>query len=50
MRLFYSILLAWSEFDLAVAISTGRNPSNIEQLRRDCDKWERALLLHRINA
>lgn len=50
MSLLYSALLAWSEFDLAIAKATGRNPKHIEQLQRDVDKWEHALLMLRLNA
>ena len=50
MNLLYRVLLAWSEFDLAIAKSTGRNPKHIEQLQRDVAKWEHALLMTRINA
>lgn len=50
MNLLYRVLLAWSEFDLAIAKSTGRSPANIEQLQRDVDKWEHALLMTRLNA
>jgi hypothetical protein len=50
MSALYRILLAWAEFDLAIAKSTGRSPANIEQLQRDVDKWEHALLMTRINA
>ena len=50
MSALYRILLAWAEFDLAIAKATGRNPAHIEQLQRDCDKWEHALLILRLNA
>ena len=50
MSLLYRALLAWSDFDLAIAKATGRNPKHIEQLQRDCDKWEHALLILRLNA
>ena len=50
MTLLYRALLAWSEFDLAIAKATGRNPAHIEQLQRDCAKWEHALLILRLNA
>lgn len=43
-------LLAWSEFDLAIAKATGRNPAHIEQLQKDVAKWEHALLMLEINA
>lgn len=49
MNLLYSVLLAWSEFDLAIAKSTGRSPANIEQLQRDVSRWEHALLMLRLN-
>ena len=50
MNLLYRVLLAWSEFDLAIAKATGRNPKHIEQLQRDVAKWEHALLILRLNA
>ena len=50
MNAFYRLMHAWAEFDLAIAKSTGRNPANIEQLQRDVDKWEHALLMLRLNA
>jgi hypothetical protein len=43
MRLFYAFLLHWSQFDLAVAQHTGRNPDSIAALRADVARWERAL-------
>lgn len=50
MSALYRILLAWAEFDLAIAKATGRNPKHIEQLQKDVAKWEHALLMTRINA
>ena len=50
MTAFYRFMLAWSEFDLAIAKATGRNPKHIEQLQKDVAKWEHALLMTRINA
>mgnify|MGYP003457275615 CR=1 FL=1 len=50
MNLLYRVLLAWSEFDLAIAKSTGRSLANIEQLQRDVSRWEHALLVSRLNA
>jgi len=50
MTLLYRALLAWSEFDLAIAKATGRNPKHIEQLQKDVAKWEHALLILRLNA
>ena len=49
MSALYRILLAWAEFDLAIAKSTGRSPANIEQLQRDVDRWEHAILMLEIN-
>jgi hypothetical protein len=49
MSALYRILLAWSEFDLAIAKATGRNPKHIEQLQRDIDRWEHAILMLEIN-
>ncbi len=49
MAAFYRLLLAWSEFDLAIARSTGRDPKHIEQLQKDVAKWEHALLVTRLN-
>ncbi len=43
MSLFYSIMLTWSRFDLAIAQATGRDPRNIDLLRADVRRWERAL-------
>lgn len=43
LRLFYSFMLAWLRFDLAVARSTGRNPANIQQLQREISEYERLL-------
>ena len=50
MSALFRILLAWSEFDLAIAKATGRNPKHIEQLQKDVAKWEHALLILRLNA
>lgn len=49
MSALYRILLSWSEFDLAIAKATGRNPKHIEQLQRDIDRWEHAILMLEIN-
>lgn len=50
MSALYRFLLAWSSLDLAIAKATGRNPKHIEQLQRDVDRWEHALIIMRINA
>ena len=50
MSILYRFLLCWSEFDLAIARSTGRNPRHVEQVQRDVDRWKHALLMLRINA
>ena len=49
MSALYRILLDWAEFDLAIAKATGRNPKHIEQLQRDVDRWEHAILMLEIN-
>jgi len=46
----YRALLAWSEFDLAIAKATGASPATIEAYQRDVAKWEHALLILRLNA
>lgn len=43
LRFFYTFILAWLRFDLAVARSTGRNPANIQQLQREISEYERLL-------
>ena len=43
MKLFYKFLLAWTQFDLTVARSTGRNQQAIAALIRDEQRWESAL-------
>ena len=45
LRIFYSILLAWTQFDIQIARSTGRNPAHILRLRQDEDDYSKALLL-----
>lgn len=50
MSLLYRALLAWSDFDLAIAKATGASPKTIEAYQRDVAKWEHALLMTRINA
>lgn len=40
MRFFYRFMLAWSQFDLTVARSTGRDPSNIAAISADVARWE----------
>lgn len=50
MSILYRFLLAWADFDLAIAKATGRNPAHIEQLQREASKWEHALLITRLNA
>ena len=44
LRLFYSFLLAWTQFDIQIARSTGRNPAHILKLRQDEDDYRCALL------
>ena len=43
MKLFYKFLLAWTQFDLTVARSTGRSQQAIAALLADESRWERAL-------
>ena len=43
MKTFYTILLHWTQFDLAVARSTGRNPQHIAALIADENRWKKAL-------
>ena len=43
LRSFYSFMLAWLRFDLAVARSTDRNPANSQQLQREISEYERLL-------
>lgn len=50
MTMFYRFLLAWAEFDITLARSTGRNPANIAAIQADIDRWELALLQREINA
>lgn len=50
MRFFYSFLLWLTEFDLAIARSTGRNPDHIQALQADRARWQHALLMLEINA
>ena len=44
LRIFYSFLLVWTQFDIQIARSTGRNPAHILKLRQDEDDYRRALL------
>lgn len=44
LRLFYSVLLAWTQLDIQIARSTGRNPAHVLRLRQDEDDYRRALL------
>lgn len=40
MTYFYRTMIWLTEFELAIARSTGRNHDNIEQLQRDLSGWE----------
>lgn len=44
LRGFYTFLLIWTQFDIQIARSTGRNPAEILRLRQDEDDYRRALL------
>lgn len=50
MKYFYAFLLWMTQFELAIARSTGRNPANIEQLQREEEKWQHALLMVELNS
>lgn len=43
MKLFYTFLLHWTQFDLTVARSTNRGQHFIAALLADEARWERAL-------
>ena len=51
MKLFYTLLLRWTRFDITVARSTGRGQHFIAALLADEARWERALwnLEHPLN-
>jgi hypothetical protein len=40
MRYFYALMVWMSEFELAIARSTGRNPAHVRQLQRDLAYWQ----------
>lgn len=44
LRGFYAFLLAWTQIDIQIARSTGRNPAEILRLRQEEDDYRRALL------
>lgn len=44
LRTFYGFLLAWTQIDIQIARSTGRNPAHVLRLRQDEDDYRRALL------
>ena len=50
MRIFYLILLAWSQFDVAIGVATGRASESIDADRADVSKWQHALLIESLNA
>lgn len=49
MKYFYQFMLLWTQFDLAIAKSTGRNPANVEQLQKEEERWSREVLLADLN-
>ena len=49
MKLLYRILLAWSEFDVAIGVATGRDQQYIDADRADVSKWQHALLMEELN-
>lgn len=44
MLAFYRLLLWFTEREIVIARSTGRNPMNVLALRQDEDEYRRALL------
>ncbi len=40
MKIFYRFMIAWSQIDLMIARSTGRNPDNIAAISKDIQRWE----------
>ena len=40
MTYFYAFMEWMSEFELAIAESTGRNPAHLQQLRLDLAYWQ----------
>ena len=49
MRIFYRILLAWSQFDVTIGVATGRASKYIDADRADVSKWQHALLMEDLN-
>lgn len=49
VRLFYRILLAWSQFDVAIGVATGRASKYVDADRTDVSKWQHALLMLELN-
>lgn len=49
MKPFYAFLLWSTQFELAIALSTGRNPAHIERLQQEESKWQHALLMIEMN-
>ena len=49
MKFFYEFLLLWSQFDLAIARATGRNPKHVAYLLSECARWEHELITMEIN-
>jgi hypothetical protein len=48
MRYFYEFMLWLTEFELAIAKSTGRNPEQIRALTQDRMRWLRLVQLNEI--
>jgi len=41
MKLFYRLMLWFSDIELTIAMNTGRNPENIKAIRADVARWEK---------
>ena len=49
MSYFYRFMLFWLRRELIIGMSTGRNPENCRQLRREIEEYELLLLKHELN-
>lgn len=46
LSIFYSVMEFLSEFELAIAEATGRNPDHIRQLKSDWRHWQGERMKH----
>lgn len=49
MKFFYAFMVWITEFELAIAMSTGRNPDDVRMLKQDLQKWRNAQTNWEIN-